>query len=83
MHFHRILFAVGACILCATPARADHRPVTAVPGNPTTPLVIDGQDASWAVVEGDWGLYRPGPLTPTVLAPRAQAELMKILRGSE
>jgi hypothetical protein len=69
MHFYRIIFAIAAGILCATPARADHLPVIAVPGNPSTPVIIDGQDASWAVVEGDWGLYRPGHATPTVFFP--------------
>ena len=69
MHFRRMIFAFAAGILCATPARADHQPVIVVPGNPSTPVIIDGQDASWAVVEGDWGLYRPGHATPTVFFP--------------
>ena len=70
MHFRRMMIlAFTAGILCATPARADHQPVIAVPGNPSTPVIIDGQDASWAVLEGDWGLYRPGHATPTVFYP--------------
>lgn len=69
MRFHGIIFALAAGILCATPARADHQPMIAVPGNPAVPVIIDGQDASWAVVEGDWGLYRPGHATPTVFYP--------------
>jgi hypothetical protein len=64
-----IIIAVAAGILCATPARADHQPALVVPGRPDVPVVIDGYDASWAVVEGDWGLYRPGHLTPAVIYP--------------
>ena len=71
MRFHGIIFALAAGILCATAARADHMPVVAVPGNPTTPAIIDGYDASGAVVEGDWGLYRPGQVAPTVFYPYA------------
>jgi hypothetical protein len=71
MRFHGTIIALAAGILCATPVRADHQPVIAVPGNPTTPVVIDGRDASWAMVEGDWGLYRPGHATPTVFYPYA------------
>ena len=71
MRSHAIIFALAAGILHAAPARADHQPVIAVPGNPSTPVIIDGRDASWAVVEGDWGLYRPGHVTPAVLHPYA------------
>ena len=71
MRFHRIIFALAAGILCATPVRADHQPVIAVPGNPAVPVIIDGEDASWAVVEGDWGLYRPGQMAPTIFYPYA------------
>jgi hypothetical protein len=53
------------CLIGIAPARADHRAVIAVPGNPSTPVIIDGQDAPWAVVEGDWG---PGH-APTVFHP--------------
>jgi hypothetical protein len=49
------------------PAQADHQPTLVVPGKPGVPVVIDGREASWAVVEGDWGLYRPGHGTRTVV----------------
>jgi hypothetical protein len=32
--------------------------------------MINGYDASWAVVEGDWGLYRPGAVPVTVIYPQ-------------
>ena len=51
-----------------------------IPSRPGVPVVINGRDASYAVVEGDWGLARPGigvtvigghPLLPNhVYAPR-------------
>lgn len=63
------IVAVSGCLLGVAPARADHQPVLAVPGN--GPVVIDGHDASWAVVEGDWGLYRAGHGTPTIYYPYA------------
>jgi|tagenome__1003787_1003787.scaffolds.fasta_scaffold20903200_2 hypothetical protein len=66
-----MIAAITTGILYATAVRADHQPVIAMPGNPSTPVVIDGQDASWAVIEGDWGLYRPGHVAPTVLYPYA------------
>jgi hypothetical protein len=31
-------------------------PVIVIPGRPGVPIVINGVDASYAVVEGDWGL---------------------------
>jgi hypothetical protein len=44
----------------APPAAADHAPTIAVPARPGVPIVVHGQDVSWAVIEGDWGLHRPG-----------------------
>ncbi len=41
-------------------ARADSGPVIVIPSRPGVPVVINGRDASYAVVEGDWGLARPG-----------------------
>ncbi len=63
------LIVLGGCIFCVAPARADHQPALVVPGNPKVPVVLDGYDVSGAVIEGDWGLYRPGQVTPTVFYP--------------
>lgn len=49
------------------PARADHAPAFVVPTMRGVPVVINGQDAAWAVVEGDWGLHRPGHGTRSVI----------------
>jgi len=64
--------AVGVlfgCLLGMGAARADHQPVIAVPGNWQVPVVINGEDATMAVVEGDWGLYAPGRVAPTIIGP--------------
>lgn len=50
-------------------ARADHRPVIAVPGNWQVPVIIDGIPATGAVVNGDWGLHAPGRIAPQIFGP--------------
>ncbi len=60
--------ATGIAILAAAaPSRADTGPVFVVPSRPGIPVVINGCDASWTVVEGDIGLARPGHLTPVIV----------------
>jgi hypothetical protein len=45
-------------------AHAQFEPVIAISGRAGVPVVINGYDATGAVVEGDWGLARPGaPVT--------------------
>src|ERR1041384_717189 len=57
-----------AALLAATSARAgDTGPVIVIPSRPGVPVVINGRDASYAVVEGDWGLSRPGAVPVTVI----------------
>jgi hypothetical protein len=60
--------AIGTLVLVSVSARADHAPVFVVPGKPGVPVVINGYDASYTVVEGDWGLSRPGHVPPTIVA---------------
>jgi hypothetical protein len=60
-----------AVVVTAAAARADSGPVFVVPSRPGVPIVINGVDASYAVVEGDWGLARPGHGTVTVIGGRA------------
>ena len=40
-------------------ARAQDVAVVAIPGHPDVPVIINGRDASYHVVVGDWGLARP------------------------
>lgn len=57
---------VAACAF-ADLACADMAPVIVIPSRPGVPVVINGRDASYAVVEGDWGLARPGAVPVTVI----------------
>jgi hypothetical protein len=41
-----------------------------IPGRPGVPVIINGRDASYAVVEGDWGLARSVHVQPTVFGGR-------------
>lgn len=60
------MFALAA-VAPALPARADTGPVIVIPSRPGIPIVINGRDASYALVEGDWGLARPGHGVVTVI----------------
>ncbi len=59
-----ILIGTGAA------AVADSSPVLVIPGRPGIPIIINGIDASYAVVEGDWGLGSRIRVTPTVYGGR-------------
>ena len=66
----RTVFAVVALAsfaLAPAPVRADSGPVIVIPSRPGIPVIINGRDASYAVVEGDWGLFRPGAVPVTVI----------------
>ncbi len=65
LEFLRMRWALGALGIAAAfagleDARADHGPLLVVPGRPNVPVPINGYNAAWGVVSGDWGLYRPG-----------------------
>jgi hypothetical protein len=49
---------------------ADSAPVIVIPGRPGVPIIINGVDASYAVVEGDWGLGKGVHVQPTVYGGR-------------
>src|SRR5258708_20003400 len=51
-------------------AVADTGPVIVIPGRPGVPIVINGIDASYAVVDGDWGLGKGVHVQPTVYGGR-------------
>src|SRR5688572_24399133 len=48
------------------PVRADHEPVIVIPSRPGVPIMLNGRDASYAVVEGDWGLARSIHVQPVI-----------------
>jgi hypothetical protein len=67
-----VVFSVVMAIegFAALPAAAsDHAPVIVIPGRPGVPVMMYGRDVSGAVIEGDWGLYRPGSVAPTIIMP--------------
>ena len=41
-----------------------------IPGRPGVPVIINGVDASYAVVEGDWGLGKGTHVQPTIYGGR-------------
>jgi hypothetical protein len=62
----RLLQAVLLLVAMASPALAQREPEIVIPGKPGVPVYINGIDASWGVVEGEFGLDRPGT-APTVI----------------
>lgn len=72
-----LLVGIAGLLFAGASAYADNQPVVVVPGRPGVPVIINGVDATGAVVYGDWGLYRPGGAVvieggiwpPGVLAP--------------
>ena len=66
----RFRSALAILIGTAAAAWADSSPVLVIPGRPGVPIIINGVDASYAVVEGDWGLAQRGHVTPTVYGGR-------------
>jgi hypothetical protein len=63
----RVLSAALLLALGASPALAQRVPTIVIPGRPDVPVIINGVDASWSVVEGDYGLDRPIGMVPTVI----------------
>jgi hypothetical protein len=62
---------MGLTFLASAPIQADSGPVIVIPSRPGIPIIINGRDASYAVVEGDWGLARPGRGTVTIIGGAA------------
>ncbi len=63
----RVASAALLLVIGASPALAQRAPVIVIPGRLDVPVVINGVDVSWAVIEGEFGLDRPGEMTPTVI----------------
>jgi hypothetical protein len=65
---HSLAIGLACCAFGATMAHAiDQGPVLVIPGRPGIPVIINGYDASYTVVEGDWGLARPGQVSPVIV----------------
>jgi hypothetical protein len=62
--------AVAIFIATAPTALASEGFDIVIPGRPGVPVIINGIDASWAVVEGEWGLGKNIHVQPTVYGGR-------------
>jgi hypothetical protein len=63
----RVVQAALLLVLSGSPALAQRVPVIVIPGRPDVPVIMNGVDVSWSVVEGDYGLDRPIGMVPTVI----------------
>jgi len=70
----RMAFALAFLAITTATAVADTGPVVVIPSRAGVPIVIDGVDASYAVVVGDWGLGKSIHVQPTIYGgwPAAQ-----------
>jgi hypothetical protein len=64
-------FALAILLGTTWTALADSSPVKVIPGRPGVPIIINGVDVSYAVLEGDWGLGKGVHVQPTVYGGRA------------
>lgn len=62
-----LAIAAGAAAVEPARVRADHQPAFVVPGRNDVPVPINGYNAAWGIVNGEWGLYRPGAVPITVI----------------
>jgi hypothetical protein len=63
----RLVFVALLLAVTASPALAQRKPEIVIPGKPGVPVIINGIDASYGIVEGEFGLDRPGLVAPTVV----------------
>jgi hypothetical protein len=63
-----VMVAIAGSLAGHELARAADAPGLVVPGKLGVPVIINGYDASYCVVEGDWGLDRPTGVPPTIVS---------------
>jgi len=66
-HVALVFIGLAACA-GARPAFAADAPAIVIPGKAGVPVVINGSEVSYCVVEGDYGLDRPGQAPITIVA---------------
>ena len=54
----RVALALVFSITTAVTPMAGPGPLIVIPGKPGVPVIINGRDASYAIVEGEWGLAK-------------------------
>jgi len=69
----RFVYAALLLAVSVSPALAQRAPVIVVPGKPGVPVIMNGVDVSWAVIEGEFGLDRPGEPKTVIYRPFAVA----------
>jgi hypothetical protein len=62
-----VLVLSGLIPGCVAALAADSGPVIVLPGRHGLPVIINGVDVTGAVLEGDWGLYSPHMVGPTII----------------
>jgi hypothetical protein len=65
-----LLLLIGTTLAALSPASANDGFSIVIPGRAGVPIIINGVDASWAVVESDWGLAKNVHIQPTVYGGR-------------
>jgi hypothetical protein len=63
-----IVVAMAGSLAGQDGARAADAPHFVIPGKAGVPVIVNGYDASYAIVEGDWGLDRPTGVPPTIVS---------------
>src|ERR1700755_73222 len=66
----RVAVALALLMAMTSSALAGGGFAIVIPGKPGVPIIINGIDASYAVVEGDWGLEKGEHVPPTISAGR-------------
>lgn len=65
-----LLLLIGTALPALSPASANDGFSVVIPGRAGVPVIINGIDASWAVVESDWGLAKNVHVQPVVYGGR-------------
>jgi hypothetical protein len=62
------LLSAGVLLCSNLPTGAYDAPAIVIPGKAGVPVILYGIDVSYCVVEGDWGLARPGHVAATIVS---------------
>jgi hypothetical protein len=63
----RVVHTAVFLAVTTSPALAQREPQIVIPGRADVPVIINGINASWGVVVGEFGLDRPGEMAPVVI----------------
>ena len=67
----RTVYVLISLIATTVTATAEGTTAIVIPGRAGVPIVINGIDASYAVIESDWGLARGVHVQPTIYGGRS------------